>query len=339
MNHRHGVRGTFHRTGGIVGEHYRLDELVATGGMSEVWRATDERSGMPVAVKMLRHDLVGDSRLLRRLRMEARNTARLRHRNLVTLLDHGEQEGTGYLVQEFIEGESLASILGRVGALTPDQALPILVEALHGLAAAHAAGVVHRDIKPANILVTTSGTVKVSDFGISFGADQPRLTSTGMVMGTAEYLSPEQATGRQATPVSDLYAIGIIAHEALSGARPFTGRTQVDVALAQVEKEPPLLPMSVPVPIRTVVLRLLAKDPARRPATAKDAADLLVRAWHQSQERSPRSTDRGRRTHAAPPPPSTAGGAPPPPPARHPSSQTTPRRAPDAHGRDEAKDV
>lgn len=308
-----------HRPGAVIVGNYRLDELIARGGMSEVWRATDQRDNTTVAVKMLRQDLVGDPSLLRRFRMEARNTAQLRHRNLVSLLDHGEQDRTGFLVQEFIDGESLASILNRVGALTPDQAIPILVEALHGLAAAHASGVVHRDVKPANMLVTRTGTVKVSDFGISFGAEQPRLTSTGMVMGTAEYLSPEQATGKPATPASDVYAVGIIAHECLSGARPFTGRNQVDVALAQVEKEPPLLPATVPVPIRTAVLRLLAKDPARRPATAREAADLLVAAWHQSQQPSPTPTAPARQT------------APPPPPTH--SART---RAP--HGRDEEKD-
>ena len=279
-------RRTTH-AGLVLADRYSLVEHIATGGMSEVWCATDTRTRTPVAVKILRPELTGDSRVLRRLRMEARNTQRLRHRNLVALLDHGERGGVGFLVQEYVDGENLADLLHREGRLPAARLVPILADACRGLGAAHAADVVHRDVKPSNILLAADGTVKVSDFGISFGAEQPRLTATGMVMGTAEYLSPEQATGRAATPASDIYALGIVAHEALAGRRPFTGRSQVDIALAQVEQEPPPLPADVPVRVRTAVLRMLAKDPARRPVSAFTAAEMLEQALREDPTSRP----------------------------------------------------
>ena len=326
-------RGQTH-AGLVLADRYALVQLIATGGMSEVWYATDTRTGTPVAVKILRPELTGDPRVLRRLRMEARNTGRLRHRNLVALLDHGERDGVGFLVQEYIDGENLADVLHREGRMPATRLVPLLVDACHGLGAAHAADVVHRDVKPSNILLSRDGTVKVSDFGISFGAEQPRLTATGMVMGTAEYLSPEQATGRPATPASDVYALGIVAHEALSGRRPFTGRSQVDIALAQVEQEPPPLPGDVPVRVRTAVLRMLAKDPARRPASAWATADMLdqaLQAYRQTAPPAPSSpppppagaTPPAAIAPAPPAPPApghrSGGPLPPPPPAGHPT--------------------
>jgi serine/threonine-protein kinase len=276
------------RTGLVLGGRYELTTRIAVGGMGEVWEALDRRLGRTVAAKVLRPELVGDELFLARLRTEARNTAGLQHQNVAMLLDHGEQEGSGYLVMELVLGETLADRLDRVGTLPADDLVPLLVQACRGLHAAHTAGVVHRDVKPANLIVTPDGTVKLTDFGISLGANQAPMTSAGMVMGTAQYLPPEQAMGRAATPAGDVYALGVMAYECLAGHRPFTGSTQVDIAFAHVNQPLPPLPPSVPAPVAAVVERMLAKDPARRPASALACACELEAALHRTTPRRSR---------------------------------------------------
>jgi eukaryotic-like serine/threonine-protein kinase len=256
------------RTGLVLGGRYELTTRIAVGGMGEVWQALDRRLGRTVAAKVLRPELVGDELFLARLRTEARNTAGLQHQNVAMLLDHGEQEGSGYLVMELVLGETLADRLDREGTLAAADLVPLLVQACRGLHAAHTSGVVHRDVKPANLMITPDGTVKLTDFGISLGANQAPMTSAGMVMGTAQYLPPEQAMGRAATPAGDVYALGVMAYECLAGHRPYTGSTQVDIAFAHVNQPLPPLPASVPAPVAAVVERMLAKDPAKRPASA-----------------------------------------------------------------------
>ncbi|WP_282453374.1 serine/threonine-protein kinase [Georgenia sp. EYE_87] len=281
------------RTGLVLGGRYELTTRIAVGGMGEVWEALDRRLGRTVAAKVLRPELVGDELFLARLRTEARNTAGLQHQNVAMLLDHGEQEGSGYLVMELVLGETLADRLDREGTLAADDLVPLLVQACRGLHAAHSAGVVHRDVKPANVIITPEGTVKLTDFGISLGANQAPMTSAGMVMGTAQYLPPEQAMGRAATPAGDVYALGVMAYECLAGHRPFTGSTQVDIAFAHVNQPVPPLPASVPAPVAAVVERMLAKDPARRPASALACACELEAALHRTTPR------RSRRAPAA----------------------------------------
>jgi eukaryotic-like serine/threonine-protein kinase len=169
---------------------------------------------------------------------------------------------------EHVPGEPLSAILSREETLSPERTLDVIGQAALGLQAAHDAGVVHRDVKPGNILVTPDGTVKVTDFGIARAANAVPLTRTGTIMGTAYYISPEQASGRPVTPASDVYSLGIVAYECLTGRRPFDGDTPVSVALAQVSQEPPALPADLPGPVRELVMRMLAKDPAARPASA-----------------------------------------------------------------------
>ncbi|TRW46353.1 serine/threonine-protein kinase, partial [Georgenia yuyongxinii] len=260
------------RTGLLLGGRYELTERIAVGGMGEVWQARDRRLGRTVAAKVLRTELVGDELFLSRLRTEAHNSAGLRHPNLAELLDHGEQAGSGYLVMELVPGETLADRLEREGTLAPRALLPILVQACHGLHAVHTSGVVHRDVKPANLILTPCGEVKVTDFGISLATNQAPMTAAGMVMGTAQYLPPEQAMGRAATAAGDVYALGIVAYECLVGHRPYTGSTQVDIAFAHVNTPLPPLPGTVPTPVRAVVERMLAKNPADRPASARACA-------------------------------------------------------------------
>jgi serine/threonine protein kinase len=252
----------------LLGGRYRLTERIARGGMGEVWRASDELLSRPVAVKLLREDLAVDPGFLGRFRAEARNTAMLSHPGIAAVHDYGEQGGYAYLVMELIPGEPLSWILSRETTLDPDRALRYAGQAALALQAAHDAGVVHRDIKPPNLIITPGDQVKVTDFGVARAVGDQSLTGTGTVMGTAEYLSPEQASGREATAASDLYALGIVLYESLAGRRPFQGGNPVTVAMAQVTETPPVLPSSVSADVSDLVYRLLAKDPLQRPASA-----------------------------------------------------------------------
>jgi len=259
-----------------VGERYRLTRRIAIGGMGEVWVADDTYLGRDVAVKVLREEYTGNEDFLKRLRTEARNSAALSHPNIAQMYDYGEQQGAGYLVMELVLGEPLADLLEREPVIAPRKLLPILASTARGLHHAHLAKVVHRDVKPGNILIEHNGRgVKITDFGVSLAANQAPMTATGMVMGTAQYLSPEQAVGQPATPASDVYALGIVAYEATAGKRPFTGKTPVDIAIAHVNAAVPPLPSTVHPGLSELVMRSLEKDPARRPRSAAAFADEL----------------------------------------------------------------
>ncbi len=219
-----------------LGARYRLTSRIAVGGMGEVWVAHDLSLARDVAVKVLREEFAGDAGFLERFRTEARNAAQLSHQNIAQLYDYGEQDGSAFLVMELVLGEPMSDLLDREPILPQRRLLPILAQTARALHAAHTAGVVHRDVKPGNILLSRTGRVKITDFGISTARDQVPMTASGMVMGTAQYLSPEQATGGAATPESDIYSLGIVAYEALVGHRPFTGPTAVDIAIAHVNE-------------------------------------------------------------------------------------------------------
>jgi len=254
-----------------LGGRYALDSLLATGGMGQVWRGRDTLLGRPVAIKVLRSEYTGDPTFLGRFRAEAQHTAALSHRNIAMLYDYGEgtaTDGTGehlaFLVMELVEGEPLSALLAREGALSVPRTLDLLQQTAAGLAAAHAAGVVHRDVKPGNVLVGTDGVVKITDFGIAWSASDVPLTQTGQVVGTAHYLSPEQADGGKAGPASDVYALGMIAYECLAGRRAFDGDNAVQIALRQLTEVPEPLPADLPDPVRMLVGRALLKDPRER---------------------------------------------------------------------------
>jgi len=254
---------------------YRLVKPIAVGGMGEVWEGFDDALARPVAVKVLKEEFAGDIGFLERFRTEARNSASLSHANIAQLFDYGEQDGSGYLVMELVVGEPLSDLLEREPVLSSRRLLPMLAQASRALHAAHVAGVVHRDVKPGNILLGRGGRVKITDFGVSLATNQITMTATGMVMGTAQYLSPEQAVGRPATPLSDLYSLGIVAYEALVGHRPFTGPTAVDIAVAHVNSPVPPLPPTIDKPLAALVMRLLSKEPSRRPSSGEELATLL----------------------------------------------------------------
>ena len=254
--------------GTLLGNRYKLTSRIAVGGMGEVWKGVDSVLGREVAAKILKDEYLSESTFLARFRAEAQNMGRVSDPGIAGVYDYGDEQGSPYLVMEYVPGEALSAIIERSAPLSEADTLSIVTQAAAALGAAHKVGVIHRDIKPGNILMTPDFRVKITDFGIARVTDQAPLTKTGQVMGTAQYLAPEQATGKGSGPGSDLYALGIIAYEALAGQRPFTGDSQVAIAIAQVNQQHPPLPDTVSEPLRRFVDCLLEKKPERRPSDA-----------------------------------------------------------------------
>ncbi|SDO05614.1 serine/threonine-protein kinase [Geodermatophilus sp. DSM 45219] len=291
-----------------LGGRYELAELIAAGGMGQVWRGTDVLLGRPVAVKVLRSEYTGDPTFRARFRAEAQHAAGLSHPHIAAVFDYGETEATdgsgetlAYLVMELVEGEPLSALLQREGRLTPAATLVLLEQTAAALAEAHRVGLVHRDVKPGNILVRADGSVKITDFGIAWSAGSVPLTRTGQVIGTPQYLAPEVAEGQHAVPASDVYALGLVGYECLTGHPAFDGDNAVTIALKQVRDDPEPLPDDLPGGVRTLIRRALAKDPASR---IPDAAAFLaavedVRAGRPQPEPAP---TRSVALHPGPPP-------------------------------------
>lgn len=256
-------------TSGLTfGGRYQLTRRIAIGGMGEVWEANDLVIGRSVALKILKDEYTDDPNFLERFRAEARHAARVNHEGIANVYDYGEEENSAYLVMELVPGEALSTILERQKVLSTDQVLDIVAQTASALQAAHSVGLVHRDIKPGNLLITPDHRVKITDFGIARIADQVPLTATGQVMGTVQYISPEQASGQAATASTDIYSLGIVAFEALAGHRPFTGESQVAIAMAQINEPPPELPSTVAEPVQNLVYSCLEKKAENRPASA-----------------------------------------------------------------------
>ena len=260
-----------------LGGRYRMGALLATGGMGEVWAAHDLLLDRAVAVKVLGGALAGDGRAAERLRREARAAGRLEHPSIARVLDLGEHDGRPYLVMELLEGESLAARIDRAGPMPPVEAARVVAAVAGALEAAHQAGVVHRDVKPGNVFLTSTGAVKVLDFGIASAANDAALT-TGDLLGTAAYLAPERVLGHRATPAADIYALGVVLYELLAGHRPFDGGTEVELAMAHVNADPPSLlqaASSTPPFLVAACHQALGKDPSARPAPAATFAELV----------------------------------------------------------------
>jgi eukaryotic-like serine/threonine-protein kinase len=265
----------------LLGDRYRLDRRIAIGGMGEVWRAEDIVLSRTVAVKVLKSELTQERTFLERFRTEARTTASLQANGIANVFDYGEV-ATGddipvaYLVMEYVDGEPLSAQLARDGRLPAARVLEIIRHAALALAEAHRVGMVHRDVKPGNLLVRRSdGAVKITDFGIARAADAVPLTQNGMVVGTAQYFSPEQAEGRVVGPPSDVYSLGVVAYECLAGRLPFLADSPVTVAMMQIRDVPPALPPDVPGPVQALVMRILAKDPRQRFADGAELAEAV----------------------------------------------------------------
>lgn len=266
------------RQGAAVAGRYRLLEQVGAGGMGEVWRASDELLGRIVAIKVVLPALHADPDFVRRFLAEARAMASVHHPGVVAIHDFGEAQGAAYIVMEYVAGEPLSLVLQRVGRLSPASAMDLVSQTAQALQAVHNRGVVHRDIKPSNLMIRPDRSVALADFGIAVGSDRANLTQPGQILGTPSYLAPEQVLGKSASALSDVYALGVVAYECLSGRRPFVAEEPLAVALQRVHYAPPQLPPDVPPHVAGVVMRALATDPAQRWPTAAEFALAAERA-------------------------------------------------------------
>ena len=259
----------------LLNDRYDLHEVVGSGGMGAVYRATDTRLGRTVAVKVLRGGPLADDHARSRMRSEANLAAAIHHPGVAQVFDYDEDRdsaGNTFIVMQFVEGHTLAQLLSQQGAMAAEQVMAVVVQVAEGLQAAHEAGVVHRDLKPANIMLTPNGRAVLVDFGIARSDTSDPLTDTGSLIGTADYMSPEQAAGGSATMHSDLYALGVIAHHCLTGVSPFRRESHIATALAHLRDDLPELPSSVPQEVADLIVSLTAKDPSDRPSTAAAVA-------------------------------------------------------------------
>jgi eukaryotic-like serine/threonine-protein kinase len=281
----------------VLDDRYLLVERIATGGMGEVWRGSDQLLGRPVAIKMLAAVHAGDEQFRARFRAEARYASSLSHSGITRVFDYGEESPLGgpYLVMELVDGQPLSEILEHYGRLDPYVVLDIVAQAARALDAAHRAGIVHRDIKPGNLLIMADGTTKITDFGIAkASAPDMNLTATGIVMGTALYVSPEQATGAPLAGASDVYSLGVVAYECLAGDPPFIADQPLAIAIMHKHDPVPPLPPDVPRPIADLVYAMLAKEPRDRPESARhvaDRAEVIREARNRSGAGGPSTAD------------------------------------------------
>ncbi|KAA8720673.1 serine/threonine-protein kinase [Corynebacterium phocae] len=264
----------------LIGPDYTLQWTVGHGGMSTVWLADDNRAQREVAIKVLRPEFSDNEEFLGRFRNEAESAQQIHSPNVVETYDYRELEDTNgssfcFMALEYVRGESLAGLLAREKQLPEALALDIMEQSAQGLADIHSMGMVHRDIKPGNLLISQNGVVKITDFGIAKAAAAVPLTRTGMVVGTAQYVSPEQAQGQEVTTASDVYSLGVVGYEMLAGRRPFVGDSSVSVALAHINQAPDPLPTAVSAPARELVGNCLRKDPATRYPGGQDLATAI----------------------------------------------------------------
>ncbi|MDO5032151.1 serine/threonine-protein kinase [Corynebacterium sp.] len=263
----------------LIGEDYQLQWIIGHGGMSTVWLADDVRNDREVAIKVLRPEFSDNNEFLSRFRNEAESAESIHSENVVATYDYRELEDNGrmfcFMALEYVRGESLADLLARENSLPETLALDVMEQAAHGLSAIHHMGLVHRDIKPGNLMITQNGQVKITDFGIAKAAAAVPLTRTGMVVGTAQYVSPEQAQGMEVTPASDVYSLGVVGYEMLAGRRPFSGDSSVSVALAHISQAPEALSTSISAQTRELIGITLRKDPQTRFADGNELTNAV----------------------------------------------------------------
>ncbi|MBX0326337.1 Stk1 family PASTA domain-containing Ser/Thr kinase [Oscillochloris sp. ZM17-4] len=263
----------------VLDGRYELDRKIGEGGMARVYLGRDLRLNRRVAIKIPHRHASGDADFLDRFRHEAQAAAILAHPNIVDVYDVGQDGDIHYIVMEYVEGTDLKAVINREAPLTAARAVDIAGQIARGLSAAHKAGMVHRDIKPQNVIVTADGRARITDFGVAKSHLSTALTETGVSFGTVDYISPEQAQGRAATPQSDIYALGIVLYEMLTARLPFKGDSAVAVAMKHVTEEPPpprQINPQIPAQLEALILRAMDKDPARRPRSAMEFADLIA---------------------------------------------------------------
>ena len=277
--------------GRLISGRYRLIAPLGEGGMATIWRALDEQLDREVAVKILRPQFSADAGFAARFKLEARSAAGLSHPNIVGVYDYGTDgaDGEQYIVMELVDGRDLAAILKERGSLSRDDAVRVAIGVASALEVAHRKGIVHRDVKPGNIMITDAGDVKVADFGIARAVSEASMTVTGTTLGSVHYFSPEQARGDEVTGASDVYALGIVLYEALTGRRPFEGDSAAAVALKRLNEDPPTptaLGHPLPPGLEAIVMRALARDPADRYPDAGAFAEAL-RVWRRDPDALP----------------------------------------------------
>jgi ribosomal 50S subunit-recycling heat shock protein len=277
--------------GRLIGGRYLLQAPLGEGGMATLWRALDQQLGREVAVKLLRPQYSADPGFAARFRQEARAAASLSHQNIVSVYDYGtDPDGeTQFIVMQLVEGRDLSAILHDRGRLESDDAVRVAISVASALEAAHRRGIVHRDVKPGNILITDEGEVKVTDFGIARAVSEASMTVTGTTLGSVHYFSPEQARGDEVTGTSDVYALGIVLYEMLTGRRPFEGDSAAGVALKRLTDDPPRPTVDghpLPAGLEAILRRALERDPARRFPDAGSFAEAL-RAWRRQPDDVP----------------------------------------------------
>lgn len=279
--------------GTVLSGRYRLEAKLGSGGMSTVYLARDQTLDRPVAVKVMHREMSEQPDQLERFRQEARSVAKFSHPNVVSVIDAGEDGGHPYIVFEYIEGETLKQRISRNGALDPQEAIAYAIEIARGLSVAHARNMVHRDIKPQNILIDAEGRAKLTDFGISRQLEQDGMTATGRVLGTTDYVAPEQAMGRKVDPRTDIYSLGVVLYEMLIGQVPFAADSQVGVAMKHVNEELPDVQRRRPevsAAVALVVERATAKDPAERYQRVGEMIDDLSTALEVEAARAGSTT-------------------------------------------------
>lgn len=270
-----------------VNERYEIIKSIGEGGMANVYLAQDTLLDRLVAIKVLRGDLAGNEKFIRRFQREAKSVSDLSHQNIVEVYDVGEEEGQHYIVMEYIDGKTLKQLIQKRGSLTVSEVIDIMTQLTNGLSSAHDAYIIHRDIKPQNILILDNGMIKITDFGIATSMNATQLTQTNSVMGSVHYLPPEQAAGKTATIKSDIYSLGILMYELLTGSVPFKGDNAVEIALKQmkervpsIRKQNPLIPQSV----ENIILKSTAKNPKNRYENVKEMNEEIIHALDEENK-------------------------------------------------------
>ena len=266
--------------GRMIAGRYEIVEKIGSGGMGVVWKAKDKILDRHVALKILRPEMSEDQAFVQRFRQEAKAAASLSHSNIVNIYDVGQDRGLHYIVMELVEGQTLRDKLNEAGRLSVDEAVNIAIQICLGLAHAHACGIIHRDIKPQNILITNTGQVKVADFGIARALGSASNTGKSIVVGSASYLSPEQVTNQAVTAASDLYSLGVVLYEMVTGELPYTGDTPIAVAIQHVEGRIPSVRErnpDAPIELEMIISKAMAKDPEDRFQSAGEMMASLRR--------------------------------------------------------------
>lgn len=271
-----------------INERYEIIKTIGEGGMANVYLANDTILERNVAIKVLRGDLSSDEKFIRRFKREALSVSNLSHPNIVEVYDVGEEDGNYYIVMEYIEGKTLKQLLQKRGALTLTEVIDIMSQLTDGIAHAHEAYIIHRDIKPQNIMIEDNGLIKITDFGIAMALNSTQLTQTNSVMGSVHYLPPEQANGKGATVKSDIYSLGILMYELLSGSVPFKGDTAVEIALKHMKEKIPSIRKqnpTIPQSVENIILKATAKNPKNRYDTAREMYNDLQTAMERTNEK------------------------------------------------------